>query len=67
MTTDTERDFTGTNFAAITVVILAVLALVLIIYSSVDDVRDNGTFDTDASSSELIYPVGDDSSAGETP
>lgn len=41
MTTDTERNYTGTNFAVITLVVLVAMAIVYAIVAQINDVADD--------------------------
>jgi hypothetical protein len=45
MVADIERNYSGTNFAVITVVMLAFLALGLIMYGTFQDVADDNVGD----------------------
>ena len=48
MVADIERSYTGTNFAAITVILLAISMVFLIAYAGFDNIRDNRADTEDA-------------------
>lgn len=55
MVTDTERNYTGTNFAVITLIVLLVLVGGYYVVSQINDVYDDPVM-ADSTSHELASP-----------